>query len=225
MGGLAILIVLVVVLIIAGAIWSHQQAAKRREALQQFANQLNLSFYPGHDHSLDEQFPFLNSLCQGDNRYACNILTGTYRGHSICVFDYHYETTSTDLDGNRQTSHHYFAFFILFFDKQFPELLISREGWASKFVQFLGFDDIDFESAEFSRKFLVKSRDKKFAYDICHGQMIEYLLQNRDLNIEIERNCLTLVFPIQRTPEDIRHNLDRLVTVRELFPRYLMEGV
>jgi len=30
----------------------------------------------------------------------------------------------------------------------------------------------------------VRSRDKKFAYDVCHPRMMEYLLARRDLAIE-----------------------------------------
>ena len=104
----------------------------------------------------------------------------------------------------------------------FPELLISREGWLSKFAQFFGYDDIDFESAEFSRKFCVRSPDKKFAYDICHARMIEYLLANSDLNIEIERQCLTLFFNSTLSPERIERELRRLVQLYELIPEYVM---
>jgi hypothetical protein len=50
-----------------------------------------------------------------------------------------------------------------------------------------GFDDIDFESEEFSRKFHVKSRDKKFAYDVCHSRMMEFLLATKPPCVDIER--------------------------------------
>ncbi len=218
------LLVIVFILAVVALIWwiGHQAAKKRRDAMRLVADQLELRFSSDEDYSLDERYPFLNKLCQGDDRYGFNILSGQHRGHAVAVFDYHYETYSTDNKGNRQTHHHYFSFFILHFSESFPELLISREGWFSKFTQFLGFDDIDFESAEFSRRFLVKSRDKKFAYDICHARMIEYLLENRDLSIEIEHHCLTLFFERRLQPEQIRPNLDRLVTIREMFPDYLM---
>lgn len=105
----------------------------------------------------------------------------------------------------------------------FPELLIFREGWFSKLAQWLGYADIDFESAEFSRKFIVRSPDKKFAYDVCHAKMMEYLLRNDDLNLEMERDCLTLSFPILSV-EKIEFNLQRIVMIREMFPNYLMEA-
>jgi hypothetical protein len=65
--------------------------------------------------------------------------------------------------GNQQTNHHYFSFFFLTLPMGFPELRITKEGLFSKIAQAFGYDDIDFESAEFSRAFCVRSKDKKFA--------------------------------------------------------------
>ena len=37
-------------------------------------------------------------------------------------------------------------------------------------------DDIDFESAEFSRTFYVTSDNRKFAFDVFHARAMEYML-------------------------------------------------
>jgi hypothetical protein len=88
-------------------------------------------------------------------------------------------------------------------------------------AQAFGYDDIDFESHEFSRKFCVRSQNKKFAYDFCNAKMIEYLLSNSDLTIEIEGNALAISFSRRLAPEHIEPNLNRLVTIRSLMPEYL----
>ena len=103
----------------------------------------------------------------------------------------------------------------------FPELIITREGVFSKIAQAFGYDDIDFESHEFSRRFCVRSKDKKFAYDVCNARMIEYLLANDDLNIEIEGMALAIGFGDTLAPERIEPNLQRLVQLRGLMPNYL----
>jgi hypothetical protein len=211
-----------IIIAVTVAVFSSKAARKRTEALRQLARSLGLDFHDGHDASFDERFPFLDKLCQGSKRYAFNVMSGQYKSNLVTLFDYHYETYSTDSKGNRQTAHHYFSFVILNHSKMFPELIISREGWFSKVIQFFGYDDIDFESAEFSRMFQVRSPDRKFAYDICHSKMIEFLLANRDLNIEIERNCVTLFFQNRLEPAEIPRNLDRLVAIRRMFPDYLM---
>lgn len=209
-----------IVLLVTGVI----SARKRRDAMTALAARLGLHFDPQKDYNLARRYQFLDKLRAGSNRYAFNILSGTFREHEVMVFDYHYETHSTDSKGHSQTNHYYFSFFILLMPVSFPELLICKEGFFSKIVQALGYDDIDFESYEFSRKFCVRSKDKKFAYDVCNGRMIEYLLANTDLTIEIENNVLTISFNSQLKPERIEPNLNRLVELRSLMPGYLFSG-
>ncbi len=55
-----------------------------------------------------------------------------------------------------------------------------------------GFSDIDFESAEFSQKFYVQSRDKRFAYDLLHPNMLEFLLAASPPGVHIERGYLCI---------------------------------
>jgi hypothetical protein len=212
-----LVIALVIVLVIVGAI----SARKRRQAMIELAAKLGLRFEPGHDRDIAKRYQFLDKLRAGSNRYAFNILSGTYRGHEVTAFDYHYETHSTDSKGRRQTHHHYFSFFILQLQAVFPELTIGSEGFFSKIAQALGYDDIDFESHEFSRKFCVRSKDKKFAYDVCNARMIEYLLGNADLTIEIEGDTLAISFGSRLSPERIEQNLNRLIEIRSLMPDYL----
>ena len=143
----------------------------------------------------------------------------------MLAFDYHYETHSRDSKGRRHTYHHYFSFFILLLPVRFPELRITHEGLFSKIAQAFGYADIDFESAEFSRAFCVRSTDKKFAYDVCHARMMEYLLANRDLSIEIENEALALAFDSRLAPEQIELNLQRLAEIRSRLPDYLFTKV
>jgi hypothetical protein len=194
-------------------------ARKRREAMVSLAAKLGLRFDPAKDRRLAKQYKFLNKLRRGSNRYAYNILSGSYQRHKITVFDYHYQTGS-----GKDTHHHHFSFFILHLAATFPELVIGPEGIFSKIAQAVGYDDIDFESHEFSRRFCVRSADKKFAYDVCNARLIEYLLSNRDFSIEIESNVLAISFNRKLAPEQIEPNLNRLITIRSLLPDYLFTG-
>ncbi|MHC4462493.1 MAG: hypothetical protein ACYS6W_10970 [Planctomycetota bacterium] len=207
-GFVAIMVVVVVIGYIA--------ARKRREAMAGMAARLGLRFQPGKDRGMARQYRFLDKLRRGSNRYAFNILSGSYQEHEVVLFDYHYKTGS-----GKNTHHHYFSFFILHLSTSFPELVIDKEGFFSKIAQAVGYDDIDFESHEFSRKFCVRSRDKKFAYDVCNARMIEYLLSNSDMSIEIEDDVLAISFRQRLAPEQIEPNLNRLITIRSLMPDYL----
>ena len=224
-GGILVIFILIALLIIGGAIYSAIAARRRREELFELATRLGLDFSPGNDYRLAEQFDFLDKLAQGSNRYALNVISGNYRQNAVRVFDFHYETHSTDSNGNRQTTHHYFSFFILLLPVSFPELKITHEGLLSKIAQALGYEDIDFESAEFSRTFCVRSKDRKFAYDVCNAQMMEYLLANRDLSIEIEGPALALAFDKRLSAAEIEANLERLLQIRLRLPDYLFTKV
>jgi hypothetical protein len=213
--------IVVAILVVATGIYSSIAAKKRREEMVVLAMRLGLGFNPGHDTFIATRFGFMDRLGKGSNRYAYNILSGNYRDHEVLAFDYHYETHSTDSKGRRRTHHHHFSFFICNLPAEFPEVTIAREGIFSKIAQGFGYDDIDFESAEFSGKFCVRSKDKKFAYDVCNAQMIEYLLANPDLNIEIEDTALALGFGSCLSAAQIDFNLERLVKIRSLLPNYL----
>ena len=204
-----------IVLAIVIAVISYISARRRREAMAAVAAKLGLYFEPAK-RDITRRYGFLNKLRVGSNRYAFNMLSGNYQGHDVAVFDYHYRTGS-----GKNTQHHYISFFILHLPAYFPELVIGSEGFFSKIGQALGYDDIDFESYEFSRKFCVRSPDKKFAYDVCNARMIEYLLSNTDLIIEIEGEVLAVSFSSRLEPEQIEPNLNRLITVRSLMPEYL----
>ena len=120
-GGIVILFILILALIIGGAIYSAIAAKKRREELFMLAARLGLNFNPAEDHELAKRFGFLDKLAQGSNRYAFNVISGAYRQNQVLVFDYHYETQSTDSKGNTTTNHHYFSFFILLLPMNFPD--------------------------------------------------------------------------------------------------------
>ena len=201
------------------AVLGYISSLKRREAMAAVATKLGLQFMPGKDRYMAKRYRFLDKLRRGSSRYAFNVLSGSYQGHEVLIFDYHYKTGS-----GKNTHHHYLSFFILYLPISFPELIIGPEGIFSKIAQAVGYDDIDFESHEFSRKFCVRSKDKKFAYDVCNARMIEYLLSNTDLSIEIEDKVMAISFSSRLSPERIEPNLNRLITVRSLLPDYLFTG-
>jgi len=214
-----LVIFIVIVIFAVVAVLGYISSLKRREAMAAVAARLGFHFSPGKDRDMARRYRFLDKLRRGSERYAFNILSGSYQGYEVLLFDYHYRTGS-----GKNTHHYYISFFILHLPVSFPELIIAQEGIFSKIAQAVGYDDIDFESYEFSRKFCVRSKDKKFAYDVCNARMIEYLLSNIDLSIEIEDRVMAISFDSRLAPEQIEPNLNRLITVRSLLPDYLFTG-
>lgn len=220
MGG----VIVVFICVIGAIIWGIYAGRKRRDAMTLLAERLGLHFHHERNYQLADRYSFLDKLRQGSNQYAYNILSGSYQGHDIAAFDFHYETHSTDSKGRRQTHHHHFSFFVLTLPKYFPELTIAKEGFFSKIAQAVGYDDIDFESHEFSRRFVVRSKDKKFAYDFCNARMIDYLLGHSDINLEVDQNMLALGFGSRLKVEEIEPHLNNLIKIRSLMPDYLFDG-
>ncbi len=211
----------IVVLIIGIAVAAWRIEQKRIEALRQVATKLGLEFTRAKDHALARQFRFLNQLRSGENRYAFHVLTGTLEGETVLTFDYHYETTSTDSKGHRSTSHHHLHVHTVQLRREVPETLIAPEGLFSKLAQAFGYDDIDFESAEFSRKFCVRSKDKRFAYDLCDARMIEFLLAHPRLQIEAEGTTLAAIHSGKMKPTDLESKLRDLLEIRRRIPTHL----
>ncbi len=172
-------IVIAVLAVIAALIGGHLTSVKRRRELLAWSHSHSLRFDPSKDKGMDHRFVEFKCLCQGHSRYAHNICTGQWNGMEIAAFDYHYTTGS-----GKNRSNHEFSAVILKSNVPLKPMLIRREGFFDKVSGFFGFDDINFESAEFSRKFFVKSSDRRWAYDVIHQRMMEYLLSAPNFTIE-----------------------------------------
>jgi hypothetical protein len=166
--------------IVVGGYFAHRAAVRRQEELRALAARLGWQYDPGKDSAHDDRYGHFSVFKQGGSRYAYNTLRGplvvdgqTWRAQ---MGDYHYTTTSHN-GKTTTTQTHRFSYLIV--TTPFvgtPELTIRREHLFHKIGGFLGFDDIDFESAEFSGRFHVKSTDKRYAYDVVHPRMMEFLL-------------------------------------------------
>jgi hypothetical protein len=207
----------IIIIVVIGAIYSAIVARKRREGLFELAQRLNLNFDAGKDEEIPERFSFLKQFDEGHDRYAVNVISGNYQQNEIVAFDYHYTTGS----GKNRQDHNLSFFILVVRGTQFPQMTIRREGFFDKVAETFGFQDIKFESAEFSKAFCVRSPDKKFAYDVCNAKMMEYLLANRDLSLEIENEVGALVFNTRIAVEQFERDLQRLIEIRSRLPEYL----
>lgn len=171
---------LIVLFIVLGAI----AAQKRKKELRAWAQANGYRYSSDSYRSVDENYPAFSCLKQGSNRYAYNMVLGKFEAKAFHAFDYHYETYSTDSKGRRQTHHHYFSAVIVDSGLPLQPLFIRPEGFFDRVTEFFGYNDIDFESTEFSKRFYVKSSDKKWAYDVLHQECMEYLLSSPEFTLE-----------------------------------------
>ncbi|MBN1902937.1 hypothetical protein JW926_16560 [Candidatus Sumerlaeota bacterium] len=213
----------IILLIVGIIILSAYFSAKRRKELMLWAQAKGWSFSPEKDHTFDSRFSAFKLLRQGENRYAHNIIRGIWNERSLIAFDYHYETHSTNSKGHRQTHHHHFSAVIMESNLPLKPLFIRPEGFFDKITEFFGADDIDFESAEFSRTFFVKADDRRWAYDVLHARTMEFLLQSPRFTIQFDH---THVFAARSGTFKITDFQDALGVIKGIldrFPPYLVK--
>ena len=195
-------------------------AKRRSEKLMPLAEKLGMQFKPEKDHSLPEEYKFLNALKGADKCYAKNIFSGSCKDNDLTIFDYHYHRKLVS------TRHHYaFSIFIVELKRMCPKLELTRkDAYGMTGQSTLSYnDDIDFKSDEFSKQFCVDSKDKSFAYDVCNTAIIDYLLNNKGISIAIENDVLALTFDRCLKAEDIEYSLDHVIKIRSLMPEYLFK--
>ena len=214
-------IVPIIILFVAGmialVIFGFMSAAKRRKALMAVAARRRMHFSADHDRGTDERFPNFECLDRGHNRYAYNILTGHVAGQWATGFDYHYETGS----GDDETSHHLSAV-ILQSPIPLRPLLVRPEGFFDSVKAFFGFDDIDFESAQFSRRFYVQSPDRRWAYDVIHQGMMEYLMAAPQFSLQFDSSYIIAWREKRFEPADFDAAFETVCGIFDRLPEYLI---
>jgi hypothetical protein len=180
---IVILIIIVVIVVIFAAIGAAARNRERLAALAQWAAANGFQFNPNDPYNLDARFNGLADIGRGHARYAYEVLS---RNDPVptWMFRYQFRTwetrTVTDSNGHSHTETyeetHHRSYLIVELQAAFPKLFLRPENFLDKMAGFVGFDDIDFESEEFSKKFYCKSDNREFAYAVIHPQMMEWML-------------------------------------------------
>lgn len=221
---MAILIIVgVVAVIVVFAVVSWQMEQKRRQELAATAARLGLTYSTNDLFGLPSRYGHIGTFNQGHSRKAYNLLYGDYRGRNVVAFDYLYKTTSHDSKGRRHETTHHLSAVVTELPAACPGLVIRPEGLLDKVAAAVGFDDIDFESAEFSSKFYVKSADRKFAYDVCDARMMEWLLARRGWRLEVCGNLLVLTASGRFRTEQFPQGIETSVDFFERWPDHLVK--
>ena len=204
------------------------EQSRRRDLLTLKAKDLGLTFNAERRADFAHKYGFLGKLgiTGGALRQSCiNVMTGEHDENPITLFDYYFVTDDFSVWwwAPSWEMHCYLSFIIVSMKSNFPELTIAKEGFFSKIAQAIGFDDIDFESHAFSQLYTVRSKDKKFAYDFCNAQMIDYLLDQPTMTIEVEKDALALSFDDQFNAAQTDAHLSHVTKLRSLMPNYLFD--
>lgn len=217
----ALAIIGILAVIIAIAVFVYQAEKKRRTALADMAHQMGLAFHPGGRDDILAHFGHLEAMDGGLRRRTRNVLFGLYRGVEVRIFDFIYETESRDSKGNTTRQTHRVSVGLANTPTDWPKLTIVPETIGHKVLDALGGDDIDFESTEFSRKFWVKCKDRKFAYDVLHPRAMELLLAAEWKKWQLMGSALCVWKDNQRLdPKQIGPVLERMIAFLGLLPTF-----
>lgn len=226
--GIAALIIGFIALMIVFGVIGAKMAAKRRAELLAFAQQAGLQFFPDRDSSIASRFGHFSAFTQGSNRYGYN----TLRGHldaacgklELTAGDFHYQTESRDSKGRRQVHNHYFSYLVLHPPfVMLPRMSMRRETLIDRISGAIGFDDIDFENDAFSRKFHVKSDNRKFCYDLLDPRMIEWIMTTEPPNLYIAGGQFMVTWKGIWKVVEFSSNIEWLRTLVSKIPNHLID--
>lgn len=205
-----------VVVVILFIVLATLSAKKRQEALAAFAAKQGLSFTPeGRDQLLSDYRAF-DPFGRGGSRKAYNLVAGRRGEVQWEMFDYRFSTGS----GKNRRTHHY-GIVAARLPLMFPQTSIRPEGFFDKVAGMLGFEDINFESEEFSRRFHVKCEDRRRAYDLIHPRMIDFLLAGPALHWQLGGPYLVLTRSERFSPADLEGKMRLMEEFIAHLPEYL----
>ncbi len=178
------------------------KARQRREAMARLAKELGFEYYPDDPWNLEDKYAMFELFGRGHSRGASNVICGEMDGRAVVAFDYRYTTGS----GKNKSTHSYQAL-VMGLPIVAAGLRMRSESLFDRVASWVGYDDIDFESDEFSRRYHVACDDRRFAYDILHARLIDHLLGCGSVpNLEMQ-GPLMVLFESQGDAANVRRLL------------------
>jgi hypothetical protein len=213
----AVAFVVLGVVAVASVVIGYVLKQRRREAFGRFA------LAHGLDHSVDDPFGLLgwpfSLFRRGDGRGIENVLSGPWKGEPIQAFDYWYYTEQQTSKGGRTRSYRHFSCVLVQVPAAFPHLEMAREGVFTRLADHLGMEDIEFESPEFNRRYNVKAENRRFAYELLDGRMLEWLVGfDQGMAFEVVGNRI-LAYGPRRKPHLLMPMIETARMFRDRIPR------
>ena len=214
-----VVVPLFLALFVAMVAWGIYASRQRQDGMERLSVSLGWTFADDHaqhsqnkgwfarfsdgvsgDYEEQETYKPFDVFTRGHGRRPYNTLRGRLnlslgerppRECPCLAGDFEYTT-----GGGGKSSHtHRFSYLLVALPdihRPLPCTLVRPEGLSDRLESALGFDDIDFESVEFSDAFYVTSDDKRFAYGLLDPRMMQFFLDTRPGMLELKRRHLCL---------------------------------
>jgi hypothetical protein len=219
--------VLLLSLGVLAVILGIKAAKRRREAIERWCARRGFRFIGSAPFRLMSNLQGIPQFRSGREHKSANVVVGSLKslGSTLDVYSGDYSYVEDVGSGkNRRRVTRRFSFVVATLPFVTPAVALRRESFLDRFAAAMGFDDIDFETAEFSRKFHVKSQNARFAYDLIHPRMMEFILSADDPSFTIT-DGLCAVADGARTwpPEKFEQQLSYLDGLLQLWPRHVLD--
>jgi hypothetical protein len=143
---------------------------------------------------LDQRFRGFRDFGRGHSRTGLHLISGETRLGGVhmrlLMGDYRYKITTSNGKSTSTATYNMSFISVVPALRMTEELAVRSENLLDRLGAFVGFEDIDFESSEFSRRFHVKCSDRRFASDLFDPRMIEFFLESAVPEIEAQRGIL-----------------------------------
>ena len=191
----AVISVVAVVAILFG-MWAVHTRAKRARDLPAVASHLGLRFSDVDPFdSTRVPFPLFRA---GDGRQVEHVMWNESTGAR--VFDYAYYVERRDENGRISRTWTTFTCALAQHNGRWPEIRLLRERVFDRALKRVGLPDIELESEDFNRAFVVQCEDARFAHDLLSPQMMELLLDGAGKRANVETRGRFVLVWSRRVP-------------------------
>jgi len=158
---------------------------RRRRDMARLADRLGYEYLGRDGEDIANALRSTTLFGSARGRRVWNLLSGRRDGLEVSLFDYSQSASARRGSWRRWGPLDRSVVLIGVPGASFPVFLLRREGVLDKVKAAAGLEDIDFESAEFSRRYYVSCTQKRFAYDVLTQKQMKLLLSVEDMNVEI----------------------------------------
>jgi hypothetical protein len=229
MGSGAVIAIAVIGFALVGffAYWSYKREKARKAALAAYASGHGFQLTDRDDSLINRWGESAHPFDDGFDKRCENIMRGLWDGRPATLFDYTYHTweTSTDSKGNttRHKESHHVAITAVETERPYPALSVRPEGFLGRAWGRLTNSDIQLEWEDFNRAFTVNCPDRRFASDVLTPQMMETLMQDRDLAWQIVGPDIMTMRSGRHDPAELEATMASLDRILDRVPDHVRQ--
>jgi hypothetical protein len=205
--GLAIILALILI----GWVIRRRLVSRRVRAVRELADRLGLT-YQARGGRAHEKYDRFDPMGVGRGRVSDHLMSGRRGDVAWDVFDYHFVADKVALR---------YAVAAATVPARFERVTIRPQGLLDRFRASAGFDDINFESDEFNRRFHVSAGSRAFAHALLHARAMELLLSRPARHWQFDGDVILVHKEGPLNAEELEETIHAVEAFAALIPPYM----